>query len=80
MRTEIVNGRLVVRDNPNLFWLFYSFFIIGGSRLRSPILNLPSSFFQWETHRLMALGGKVGCQRDLHHLPRLLGRHEHMMV
>jgi hypothetical protein len=31
MRTEIVNGRLVVRDNPTLFWLFYSFFILGGS-------------------------------------------------
>ena len=31
MRTEIVNGRLVVRDNPTLFWLFYSFFIMGGS-------------------------------------------------
>ena len=30
MRTEIVNGRLVVRDNPTLFWLFYSFFIMGG--------------------------------------------------
>ena len=31
MRTEKVNGRLVVRDNPTLFWLFYSFFIMGGS-------------------------------------------------
>ena len=31
MRTEIVSGLLVVRDNPTLFWLFYSFFIMGGS-------------------------------------------------
>ena len=30
MRTEIVNGRLLVSDNPTLFWLFYSFFIMGG--------------------------------------------------
>ena len=31
MRTEIVNGRLLVSDNPTLFWLFYSFFIMRGS-------------------------------------------------
>ena len=32
------NGRLVVRDHPNLFWLFYSLFIVGGST--APYLSL----------------------------------------
>jgi hypothetical protein len=48
--------------------------------LLSSILNLPSSTFQREAHRLMALGGKVGGQSYFHDLPRMLGRNQHGTV
>jgi len=39
---------------------------------RKSKIGRAASGFQWQTDGLMALGRKVGGQRDLHHLPRLL--------
>ena len=55
MRTEIGNGRLVVRDNPTSFWLFYSFFIMGGSTaLYLSLSAVPQGFAEslWRRMRI----------------------------
>jgi hypothetical protein len=46
MKTRLEGNRLIIRDQPSGFWLFYSFFIAGG--LMALVLSL-SAAPEWTT-------------------------------
>ena len=60
MKVETIGERMLVKDNPFLFWFFYSIFVIAGAFCLYMMLSLSPKGFYSLFGILLGIGNIIG--------------------